>query len=162
MSSYTIRNSEERHRLGKRGEYANGRCREAFKSRTRERRVGKFVSQVASELLPYLSSRSYSNRPVKTNALTTSLLAFVACAYNTNVDLLNMDSSKPGEVGVIAWCNSFRFQLGKDPSREFMHNQIQEKGFDFLDTYLENILAKPTEGYVGILVLYHMLSLTFG
>ncbi|KAK7694678.1 hypothetical protein QCA50_001866 [Cerrena zonata] len=59
-----------------------------------------------------------------------------------------MDGSNPGEIGVIAWCNSFRFQLAKDPGRQFMHDQIKNKGFDFLDTYLEDTLARPTEGRI--------------
>lgn len=58
-----------------------------------------------------------------------------------------MDGTKPGEAGVIAWCNSIRFSMAKDPGRQFLHEQIQE-GFDFLDMYLENFLNGPKHEYV--------------
>ena len=54
-----------------------------------------------------------------------------------------MDGSRPGEAGVIAWCNSIRFTMAKDPGRQFLYEQIQREGFDFLDMYLENFLDGP-------------------
>ncbi|KAI0757035.1 hypothetical protein C8Q80DRAFT_1116323 [Daedaleopsis nitida] len=54
-----------------------------------------------------------------------------------------MDGSKPGEVGVITWCNSMRFAMARDAGRQFLHEQIQREGFDFLDMYLENFLEGP-------------------
>ena len=59
-----------------------------------------------------------------------------------------MDGSRPGEAGVIAWCNSIRFAMAKDPGRQFLHEQIQKEGFDFLDMYLENFLEGPKKEYV--------------
>ncbi|TBU65034.1 hypothetical protein BD310DRAFT_838757 [Dichomitus squalens] len=56
-----------------------------------------------------------------------------------------MDGSRPGEAGVIAWCNSIRFTMAKDPGRQFLYEQIQKEGFDFLDMYLENFLDGPTK-----------------
>lgn len=58
-----------------------------------------------------------------------------------------MDGTQPGELGVIAWCNTIRFDMAKDPGLAFLSTQIKEKGFDFLDSYLENIVSRPTEGY---------------
>ncbi|KAI0801301.1 hypothetical protein C8Q74DRAFT_1241345 [Fomes fomentarius] len=54
-----------------------------------------------------------------------------------------MDGSKSGEAGVIAWCNSIRFTMAQDPGRQFLHEQIQKEGFDFLDMYLESFLEGP-------------------
>ncbi|KAI1797846.1 hypothetical protein LXA43DRAFT_982300 [Ganoderma leucocontextum] len=54
-----------------------------------------------------------------------------------------MDGSRPGEAGVIAWCNSIRFAMAKDPGRQFLYEQIQTEGFDFLDMYLEKFLEGP-------------------
>lgn len=48
--------------------------------------------------------------------------------------------------GVLAWCDTIRFTMGKDPGRELFASQIQQHGFDFLDNYLEDVLARqPTE-----------------
>ena len=58
-----------------------------------------------------------------------------------------MDGSTPGEVNVFAWCNALRLQLVSDPNRQILHGRIKGEGFEFLDNYLENALAKPTEGY---------------
>ncbi|KAI0724513.1 hypothetical protein C8T65DRAFT_691535 [Cerioporus squamosus] len=54
-----------------------------------------------------------------------------------------MDGSRPGEPGVIAWCNSIRFTMAKDPGRQFLCEQIQREGFDWLDNYLEDFLEGP-------------------
>ncbi|KAI8995594.1 hypothetical protein BD414DRAFT_435643 [Trametes punicea] len=54
-----------------------------------------------------------------------------------------MDGSRPGEAGVLAWCNSIRFNMAKDPGRQILHDQIQRQGFDFLDSYLENFFEGP-------------------
>ncbi|KAH9944415.1 uncharacterized protein BXZ73DRAFT_87319 [Epithele typhae] len=54
-----------------------------------------------------------------------------------------MDGSRPGEAGVITWCNSLRLTMAKDSGRQFLHEQIQTEGFDFLDMYLENFLDGP-------------------
>ncbi|CCM02151.1 uncharacterized protein FIBRA_04229 [Fibroporia radiculosa] len=62
-----------------------------------------------------------------------------------------MDASKPGEAGVIAWCNSVRFNMAKDPGRQFLDEQIQNS-LDFLDSYLENVLRGPkTESVTELL-----------
>ncbi|KAI0918494.1 hypothetical protein AcV5_002474 [Taiwanofungus camphoratus] len=62
-----------------------------------------------------------------------------------------MDISRPGEAGVIAWCNSVRFGMAKDPGRQFLEEQIQN-GFDFLDGYLENVFSGPrTESVTELL-----------
>ena len=59
-----------------------------------------------------------------------------------------MDASRAGESGVIAWCNSIRLTMAKDPGREILYEQIQREGFDFLDIYLENFLEGPKKEYV--------------
>ncbi|GJE95606.1 hypothetical protein PsYK624_117920 [Phanerochaete sordida] len=56
-----------------------------------------------------------------------------------------MDGTQPGEAGVLAWCNSIRFTLAKDPAREWLDTQIQKQGFDFLDSYLESVLSREKE-----------------
>lgn len=72
-----------------------------------------------------------------------------------------MDGSRPGEAGVIAWCNSIRFTMAKDPGRQFLHEQIQREGFDFLDLYLENFMEGPRKECVCYLP-WVMRSLTCG
>ena len=62
-----------------------------------------------------------------------------------------MDASRPGESGVIAWANSIRFTMAKDPGRQFLYEQIQKEGIDFLDVYLENFLDGPRKEYVHYL-----------
>lgn len=59
-----------------------------------------------------------------------------------------MDGSKSGEAGVITWCNSIRFTMAQDPGRQFLHEQIQKEGFDFLDMYLESFLEGPKREFV--------------
>ncbi|CDO71531.1 hypothetical protein BN946_scf184911.g1 [Trametes cinnabarina] len=54
-----------------------------------------------------------------------------------------MDGSRPGEAGVLAWCNTIRFNMAQDPGRQILHDQIQTQGFDFLDSYLENFFEGP-------------------
>ncbi|KAH9849793.1 hypothetical protein C2E23DRAFT_905602 [Lenzites betulinus] len=54
-----------------------------------------------------------------------------------------MDGSRPGEAGVLAWCNTIRFNMAKDPGRQILHDQIQTQGFDFLDNYLESFFEGP-------------------
>ncbi|RDX55900.1 hypothetical protein OH76DRAFT_1460594 [Lentinus brumalis] len=54
-----------------------------------------------------------------------------------------MDGLRPGEPGVIAWCNTIRFTMAKDPGRQFLCEQIQREGFDWLDNYLEDFLDGP-------------------
>ncbi|KAI0374205.1 hypothetical protein BV20DRAFT_961307 [Pilatotrama ljubarskyi] len=49
-----------------------------------------------------------------------------------------MDGSRPGEAGVLAWCNTIRFNMARDPGRQILHDQIQTQGFDFLESYLES------------------------
>ena len=58
-----------------------------------------------------------------------------------------MDGSRPGEAGVLAWCNSIRFNMAKDPGRQILHDQIQTQGFDFLDSYLESFFEGPKNEY---------------
>lgn len=58
-----------------------------------------------------------------------------------------MDGSRAGEAGVIAWCNSIRFSMAKDPGRQFLREQIQREGFGFLEMYLENFLEGPRKEY---------------
>ncbi len=58
----------------------------------------------------------------------------------------NMDGTGPGEAGVLQWANSIRFSMANDPAREVLAIQIQ-KGFDFLDSYLESVLSGPKEEY---------------
>ena len=60
----------------------------------------------------------------------------------------NMDGSGQGEAGVLAWCNSIRFSIAKDTGREFLDTQIQKQGFDFLDSYLDDVFSRESEGYV--------------
>ncbi|THG98602.1 hypothetical protein EW026_g3604 [Hermanssonia centrifuga] len=57
-----------------------------------------------------------------------------------------MDGTGPGEAGVLQWANSIRFSMANDPAREVLAIQIQ-KGFDFLDSYLESVLSGPKEEY---------------
>ncbi|KAI0778149.1 hypothetical protein BD413DRAFT_100796 [Trametes elegans] len=54
-----------------------------------------------------------------------------------------MDGSRPGEAGVLAWCNAIRFNMAKDPGRQILHDQIQTQGFEFLDSYLDNFFSGP-------------------
>ncbi|RPD82590.1 hypothetical protein L226DRAFT_607692 [Lentinus tigrinus ALCF2SS1-7] len=54
-----------------------------------------------------------------------------------------MDGSRPGELGIVAWCNSIRFTMAKDPGRQFLYEQIQREGFDWLDNYLDDFLEGP-------------------
>ncbi|KAI0335309.1 hypothetical protein GY45DRAFT_901390 [Cubamyces sp. BRFM 1775] len=54
-----------------------------------------------------------------------------------------MDGSRPGEAGVLAWCNTIRFNMAKDPGRQILNDQIQTQGFDFLDSYLESFFEGP-------------------
>ncbi|TCD71547.1 hypothetical protein EIP91_008928 [Steccherinum ochraceum] len=56
-----------------------------------------------------------------------------------------MDGSGPGEVGVLAWCNTIRFTMVQDPGRAFLDQQVQQQGFDFLEGYLSNVLSRPKE-----------------
>ncbi|KAF7791879.1 hypothetical protein EIP86_002903 [Pleurotus ostreatoroseus] len=56
-----------------------------------------------------------------------------------------MDGSQPGQAGVLAWCNSIRTSIAKDPGREFLDAQIQKQGFDFLESYREGIFSKQRE-----------------
>ncbi|KAI0825167.1 hypothetical protein BC628DRAFT_1410568 [Trametes gibbosa] len=51
-----------------------------------------------------------------------------------------MDGSGPGDAGVLAWCNTIRFNMAKDSGRQILHDQIQSQGFDFIDNYLESFL----------------------
>ncbi|OCH89305.1 hypothetical protein OBBRIDRAFT_819794 [Obba rivulosa] len=55
-----------------------------------------------------------------------------------------MDISRPGEAGVIAWCNKMRFTIAQDPGRQFMAQHIQD-AFDFLDSYMEDVMAGPSQ-----------------
>ncbi|KAI0361665.1 hypothetical protein OH77DRAFT_1444400 [Trametes cingulata] len=55
-----------------------------------------------------------------------------------------MDGSRPGEAGVLAWCNTIRFNMAKDPGRQIFQDQIQTQGFDFLDSYLESFFEGPS------------------
>lgn len=64
-----------------------------------------------------------------------------------------MDGSGPGEAGVIAWCNTIRYTLANDPGRQFLDMQFQKHGFDFLDSYLDNVLSRAKEEYVDTLGL---------
>ena len=41
--------------------------------------------------------------------------------------------------------------MAKDPGRQFLYEQIQKEGFEFLDVYLENFLEGPRKEYVGTL-----------
>ncbi|EIW64703.1 uncharacterized protein TRAVEDRAFT_68460 [Trametes versicolor FP-101664 SS1] len=54
-----------------------------------------------------------------------------------------MDGSRHGEAGVLAWCNTIRFNMAKDPGRQMLHDQIQTQGLDFLDNYLESFFDGP-------------------
>ncbi|KAI0669935.1 hypothetical protein C8Q78DRAFT_1171319 [Trametes maxima] len=56
-----------------------------------------------------------------------------------------MDGSIPGEIGVLAWCSTIRFNMAKDPGRQILHDQIQKQGFDFLDSYLESFFDGPKD-----------------
>ncbi|KAI0651814.1 hypothetical protein C8Q79DRAFT_935006 [Trametes meyenii] len=56
-----------------------------------------------------------------------------------------MDGSRPGEAGVLAWCNTIRFNMAKDPGRQILRDQIQTQGFDFLDSYLESFFDGPKD-----------------
>ena len=56
-----------------------------------------------------------------------------------------MDGTKPGEAGVLAWCNSIRLSIAEDDGRERLDTQIQKHGFDFLDSYLESVFSRPKE-----------------
>ncbi|PCH35146.1 hypothetical protein WOLCODRAFT_166072 [Wolfiporia cocos MD-104 SS10] len=53
-----------------------------------------------------------------------------------------MDGSRPGESGVLAWCDSIRFEMARDSGRQLLEQQVQST-LDFLDDYLENVLAGP-------------------
>ncbi|KAJ3551715.1 hypothetical protein NM688_g4550 [Phlebia brevispora] len=56
-----------------------------------------------------------------------------------------MNGSGPGETGVLAWCNSLRLNIAKDPGREFLEAQIQKQGFDFLESYREGVFSRQRE-----------------
>ena len=56
-----------------------------------------------------------------------------------------MDGTAYGELGVLAWCNTIRLTMAQDPGRAFLHQQIQQQGFDFLDGYLENVISRQKE-----------------
>jgi hypothetical protein len=58
-----------------------------------------------------------------------------------------MDGTGPGEAGVLAWCNSIRLSMAKDAGREFLDVQIQKQGFDFLESYLDNVFSRDKEEY---------------
>lgn len=47
-------------------------------------------------------------------------------------------------TGVLAWCNTMRLTIAKDPGRELFDTQIQQHGFDFLDNYLEDVLSRQS------------------
>ena len=70
-----------------------------------------------------------------------------------------MDGTGPGEPGVLAWCNSIRFSVAKDAGREFLDTQIQKQGFDFLESYLDNVFSRAKEEYV-VAIYYCMVALT--
>ncbi|KAI0094875.1 hypothetical protein BDY19DRAFT_1080697 [Irpex rosettiformis] len=56
------------------------------------------------------------------------------------------------DVGVLAWCDSIRFTMARDPGRELFATQIQQHGFDFLDNYIEDVLARqPTESLYDLM-----------
>ena len=59
-----------------------------------------------------------------------------------------MDSTGPGEAGVLAWCSAIRFNMAKDAGRESFDTQIQKHGFDFLESYLDSVLSRAKEEYV--------------
>ncbi|KAI0814989.1 hypothetical protein BC629DRAFT_1720065 [Irpex lacteus] len=55
-------------------------------------------------------------------------------------------------TGVLAWCDSIRFTMAKDPGRELFATQIQQHGFDFLDNYIEDVLARqPTDSLYDLM-----------
>ena len=89
-----------------------------------------------------MNSQSLQDNPIHVSLEDTvleRLAPFTAHALHLRL----MDGSRPGETGVIAWCNSIRFAMAKDSGRQFLYEQIQTEGFDFLDIYLENFLEGP-------------------
>ncbi|KAJ3734847.1 hypothetical protein DFJ43DRAFT_1061898 [Lentinula guzmanii] len=46
---------------------------------------------------------------------------------------------------ITQWANYVRSSMAFDPGRQYFQDQIQKHGFDFLDNYLDNILAKKKE-----------------
>ena len=66
----------------------------------------------------------------------------------------SMDGSQPGQAGVLAWCNSIRTSIAKDPGREFLDAQIQKQGFDFLESYREGIFSRQKEACVFSFLTY--------
>ncbi|KAJ3779224.1 hypothetical protein FB446DRAFT_711406 [Lentinula raphanica] len=46
---------------------------------------------------------------------------------------------------IIHWANYIRGSMAFDPGRQLFQDQVQKHGFDFLDNYLDNILAKKKE-----------------
>lgn len=65
-----------------------------------------------------------------------------AALHNIHVD---MDGAGPGEAGVLAWCNSIRLTMARDAGREVLDVQIQKQGFDFLESYLDNVFSRAKE-----------------
>ena len=45
-------------------------------------------------------------------------------------------------VGVLAWCDTIRFTMAKDPGRELFDAEMKQHGFDFLDNYIEDVLSR--------------------
>lgn len=52
------------------------------------------------------------------------------------------------QTDIIQWANYIRSSMAFDPGRQHFDDHIQKHGFDFLDNYLDSILAKTKEEYV--------------
>lgn len=58
-----------------------------------------------------------------------------------------MEITRSDHPGVLSWCNSIRLTIAQDPGRQFIDEQIQKLGFDFLDDYLDNVFKGPQFEY---------------
>ncbi|KAF5390240.1 hypothetical protein D9757_002950 [Collybiopsis confluens] len=47
------------------------------------------------------------------------------------------------QADIIQWANYIRSSMAFDPGRQYFQDQIQQHGFHFLDSYLDNIISKP-------------------
>ena len=55
-------------------------------------------------------------------------------------------------AGIMAWATSMRLNMANDPGRQYVEDQIQEKGFKFLDDYLAMALEGPKDESVHSII----------
>lgn len=55
-------------------------------------------------------------------------------------------------AGIMAWATSMRLNMANDPGRQYVEDQIQEKGFKFLDDYLAMALEGPKDECVHLII----------